>query len=238
MRFMFRFALIVILLLILLWQNWYALARSAPWVIGLLLWMTLAFALVGCSFKSIAIFGKQINGTMKLISCLILLPYLLFAWGVWWLKVIFAKEEIYHEIIPNLFLGRRPRNKKELPPNIEMVVDLTAEFAEDASVCQNRLYHCLPMCDGYIPECMTDFSKLIDEVATFSGRIYVHCAVGRGRSALVVAAVLLKRGVVQMPKEAHALMQEKRPVVRLNYEQLDYLVTYSQQVAKGEIHLA
>jgi protein-tyrosine phosphatase len=228
MRYRLRFALIAFLLLILLWQKWSNWASSAPWAIFLLIWTTFAFALVGVSFyRFVAIFGKRSDGTVNPLRRLILLPYLIFAWGIWWLKVIFVKEEIYHEIVPDLFLGRRPRTQSELPPDTQMVIDLTSEFSEDASVPQNRLYRCLPMCDGYIPESMTEFSQLVDDIAAFPGRIYIHCAVGRGRSALVVAAVLIKRNVVQTPEEAHQFLREKRPVVRLNREQQDYLEAYN-----------
>jgi protein-tyrosine phosphatase len=69
----------------------------------------------------------------------------------------------------------------------------------------------------------------VDEIAAFPGRVYVHCAVGRGRSALVVAAVLLQRGVVKTPDEAREFLQAKRSVVRLNAEQRHFLAQYYSQ---------
>jgi hypothetical protein len=225
MRFILRFVVIVALLFILLLQNinvWYW------WGLALLLWAIVAFSLVGISFvgKGVQVFGKRADGTMSVFSRIILLPYLLFAWGIWWVKLLFIREATCHEIVPNLFLGRRPRTEKELPSQTQMVVDLTSEFSESKTICTSCTYRCLPMPDGYIPHDKAAFSNLVDEIAAFSGCVYVHCAVGRGRSALVVAAVLLRRGVVKTPDAAIDFVTQKRPVVRLNAEQRRFLESF------------
>jgi protein-tyrosine phosphatase len=53
------------------------------------------------------------------------------------------------------------------------------------------------------------------EIADWPGAVYIHCAVGHGRSATVAAAVLLARGLAANPREAVALLRRSRPLVRL-----------------------
>ena len=48
-----------------------------------------------------------------------------------------------------------------------------------------------------------------------SGPVYVHCALGHGRSALIAAAVLLRRGIVSDVGAAESHLRERRPGVRL-----------------------
>jgi predicted protein tyrosine phosphatase len=50
-------------------------------------------------------------------------------------------------------------------------------------------------------------------------RVLVHCAHGHGRSAAVLAVLLLAEGVVGSVGEAEALMRAVRPRVRLNARQ-------------------
>ena len=49
--------------------------------------------------------------------------------------------------------------------------------------------------------------------------VLVHCAHGHGRSATVLAAILIAEGRVQGVAEAEALMKKERPWVRLNRRQ-------------------
>ncbi len=60
-----------------------------------------------------------------------------------------------------------------------------------------------------------------------SGRaVYVHCAFGRGRSALVTAAVLVRLGHATTADEAVAKVAAARPQVRVAGEQWDALVAW------------
>jgi protein-tyrosine phosphatase len=53
-----------------------------------------------------------------------------------------------------------------------------------------------------------------------SGReLYVHCAHGHGRSATLLAAILIADGQAKTADEAVAVMRQARPKVRLNKKQ-------------------
>lgn len=56
--------------------------------------------------------------------------------------------------------------------------------------------------------------------------VYVHCAHGHGRSATVLAAVLINEGKAADADEAVALMRRARPKVRLNKKQARALAAW------------
>ena len=51
------------------------------------------------------------------------------------------------------------------------------------------------------------------------GDVYIHCAEGHGRTALVATSLLLARGDVQSAEEANAWVLDRRPLTRLNAAQ-------------------
>jgi protein-tyrosine phosphatase len=99
-----------------------------------------------------------------------------------------------------------------------LVVDLTAEFPELRAVRLGRNYLCLPILDGAAPDCEA-FTKVVRQVADWPGVVYIHCASGHGRSALLSASVLIMRGWVTSPADALAMVRAARPSVRLSSEQ-------------------
>lgn len=56
--------------------------------------------------------------------------------------------------------------------------------------------------------------------------VLVHCAHGHGRSATVLAAILIADGRAAGVAEAEALMQAQRPRVRLNRRQRAALLAW------------
>ena len=57
--------------------------------------------------------------------------------------------------------------------------------------------------------------EVLGKIEACGGPVYVHCALGHGRSALVTAAVLLRRGIVGDVRAAELHLRERRPGVRL-----------------------
>lgn len=185
----------------------------------ILLWPATSFFLVGVSYLGLGprIFGKQKNGTLAWYSVILLLPYFLFTWGVWHLLRIVRKEDCYNEVASGLFVGRRAF-AHELPKEISMVVDLTCEFSEPQGVSDVPTYVCFPTLDASVPP-DKDFIRLVDTVANFSGKIYIHCAEGHGRSGTLATAVLIARGHAADVDEALNQLTKIRPEIRLGKEQ-------------------
>lgn len=185
----------------------------------LLLWPALSFLIVACGYLGLGakVFGKRRNGTIAWYAFVYLAPYLVYTWAVWHLSRILSTEDCYNEISPGLYIGRRAL-AHELPPDIEAVVDLTAEFPEPADVRTGRRYLCLPTLDASVP---TDgrFKALLETVIRISEPTYIHCAEGHGRSGTLAAAVLLCKGLATDVDEATIRLQQVRPRVRLKARQ-------------------
>lgn len=203
-------------ILILLGLTQLALAyplRPISWLIG---WSGLSWLLAGCgyAFLGVRIFGKQTDGRLPLKNIVLLLPFLLMTWLLWHLQIALSKESHHVEIAPGLWLGRRCY-ARELPPNIRTVVDLTAEFAEPATVRAGRSYLCLPIPDASIPS-VNAFSELVEAIVHSEWPVYIHCALGHGRSATVMVAVLLAKGIETSLTTAEQRIKQARPGIEIN----------------------
>ncbi|HVN42503.1 MAG TPA: hypothetical protein VMT50_06935, partial [Steroidobacteraceae bacterium] len=132
---------------------------------------------------------------------------------------------------PGLFLGRRAR-AAELPKGVEVVVDLTAEHDEPSGVREGRAYRLLSTLDGCSPD-EAGLRALVSELALSSAPIFVHCAVGRGRSSTVAAALLLARGLAQTPEEAEERLRAARPYVKLTARQRALLTRVAPSLRAG-----
>ncbi|HWI56674.1 MAG TPA: dual specificity protein phosphatase family protein, partial [Bacillota bacterium] len=85
-------------------------------------------------------------------------------------------------------------------------------------------YFCIPMLDGSAPS-PVELAVGIDFIRERlrSGPVYVHCALGHGRSPTFVIGYLLACRKMASVREALAYVQSKRPGVRLRAEQLQAL---------------
>ena len=162
-------------------------------------------------------------------------------WGAWaflLLKVRFRGERPLDEIVPGLFLGRRPLigdREANLPHKLGGVVDLCVEFPESGPVVgvAEEDYLSIPALDGTAPS-LHDTKYAVDwiEDRLKAGKnVLVHCAAGHGRSATVVAALLIARGLATDALTAQRLMQTIRPRVSLNRSQRALIARFVADLA-------
>lgn len=162
-----------------------------------------------------AVFGKRPDGRLAPLSVIVLLPYLLFAWGFFRLKLAWLRgAPAYHRVADGLYLGRRPY-PAELPEDCTLVVDLTAEFPAHPELVAARPYRCLPTLNRHVPS-ESEFCTLLDELRRWDGPLYLHCGAGRGRSAMVAAALLVLRGSARDAADAEDQLRRVRRSVRLH----------------------
>ena len=208
----------------------FALSASAPWSF-LLVWSGLSWMAAGASYTALGprVFGKRVDGRLGPINTIILLPYLLPTWGTWHLQRLTSKDDVCNEIVDGVWLGRRCSGRR-LPVGITSIVDMTCEFVELREVVDGRTYVCVPTPDGHVPT-VDALSRAVDEAASSTMPVYVHCAVGRGRSAMFVAALLLRLGRASTVDEAEAIVKAKRPCVHINRTQRRLLETYATKLA-------
>jgi protein-tyrosine phosphatase len=206
-----RYALIFFLLSTCL----VTLAVSLGGLYWLLLWPAFDGLWLSAGYTGLGprVCGKRPDGRLAWWAVVLLLPYLGLTWLVWHLNRAVSRERPCHEVAPALWVGRRPF-AHELPPDVSLVVDLTAEFIAHPEVLRGRTYVCLPTLDLSAPE-EKAFQHLVSRVTDWQGTVYVHCAAGHGRSAAVAAAVLIARGLAGSVEEAENVMRKVRPGIRL-----------------------
>ena len=103
---------------------------------------------------------------------------------------------------------------RDLPDGIELVVDLTAEFAMAKGIANGRDYICMPTLDTGAPG-QEAFVSALRRISECDGGVFIHCASGHGRSAMLAAAVLIDKGIARTAEEAERILQQARPGIRL-----------------------
>ncbi len=137
-----------------------------------------------------------------------------------------GREKPFDQIAENVYLGCRlgERDKQAIAAlGIASVLDLTCEFGETPALRALR-YCCIPVLDTRAPslaQLVSGAEWIHEKVA--HGPVYVHCALGHGRSALFVAAHLLLSGKAQTAQEAISEIKAHRPGVGLHKEQVAVL---------------
>jgi len=199
----------------------YAVATGGWYLV--LLWPALSLMIVASGYLGLGprVFGKRSDGTLPLLSCLLLFPFLAGLWIVWRVAVLISREPKLHELIPNVLIGRRLLSH-ELPPDVDVVVDLTCEFVEPRAVRSVSTYLSFPILDDTScdPRLLVEFVRTL---ASQEGQMFIHCAQGHGRTGLVATTLLLAAGHASSVEEAVHLLKSARPLARLNANQMEAL---------------
>lgn len=194
------------------------------WELGgagaLLVWSGIAWSTVAAGYAGAGprVFGKRADGSVPAVRAAALLPFVGCAWSLWRLRA--RRGRFGHEIAPGLWLGRRPLGG-ELDASVTAVVDLTSEFPKSPGL-DGREYLCVPLLDATAPDAAT-LARIVEWIGARPGAVYVHCAAGNGRSATVVAAVVLARGLAPDAASAVEFVRRTRPSIRPNRSQLAVL---------------
>lgn len=128
----------------------------------------------------------------------------------------------FDRITPQIWLGGAPTYERDyqflLDNGISAVLDMRAEREGDREFyTQHDInYRRLEVLDATVPadEYLSAGADWIDAQIDQGRTVLVHCAKGRGRSATLVAAYLMRHE--DLPYEAcRTLMKEARPLVKL-----------------------
>ncbi len=140
-------------------------------------------------------------------------------------------------VVENLYLGRRLLPIEAMSAAAEYrfhaVLDLAAEFAAPRSFRNLPHYNSVPILDAAAPtadQLRTTAAWLVTRVT--SGPVYIHCALGHGRSALAAAAYLLASGHAPDPKAAVAMVKAVRPKARLTEPQWTELTAFAKSLSR------
>ncbi len=208
--------------LLSLWLAW-----LGGWAWAMLLgWLAIALALVATSYAWSGVAGFQKRGGRQSLAVRWLLaPYRLGAWinSRAWTR----RNPEPSAITPRVWMGRIPSAAESSRLGLDAVLDLTAEFNTPPVAGQVLS---LPMLDLVLPplNVLDDAVEALERAVQSDARkVLVCCALGYGRSALVVAAWLLKSGRAGSVDEAAECIRSARPSVVLGPAQREYLLDWS-----------
>jgi hypothetical protein len=186
-------------------------------VTGLLLAVVPSVLATGASYLW---FGSRLfvkrDGLLHPLSRLLFWLYLLINWASWEVLRRLPGENAYDEIAPGLYLGRRLTARDD-QPDFAAVLDMTCEFTEPRRLREAPAYLCLPVLDGTAPT-----PKQLEQALAFieaQEEVYVHCAMGHGRSMTVICAHLLATGAEKTIDGAESRVRKQRPKARLKQPQ-------------------
>ena len=209
-----------------------ALATAAIWLGGpalLVLWPATSVFVVGLGYLFLgpAVFGKRADGQLAPLPLALLFPYHVAAW----IRLRWNARDgrpPFDLVAPGIYLGRRLVDASQLPKDVRLVVDLTAEFRVTRGVDGHYEYLALPTLDTTVPS-YDAFARLASQTAAHAGPVYIHCAAGYGRSAAVAAAVLIARGLAGDVDDAQAQLRAARPKVWLHPGQRAHVIRFAEE---------
>ena len=128
----------------------------------------------------------------------------------------------FDRIAPQLWLGGAPTYPRDyqflLDNDINAVLDMRAEREGDRAFydAHDIVYKRLAVLDATVPadEYLSEGADWIDEQIDAGRTVLVHCAKGRGRSATLVAAYMMRHEALPYD-DCRTIMKDARPLVKL-----------------------
>jgi len=168
--------------------------------------------------------GKRKTGKMFLPCCVINFPFLAIYWVTWLIRhFVFRHEPVNAIADTNVSVSCWPGFHVPLD-RYDLVIDMTSEIPKWYRL-GNAKYVCLPNLDG-VPLDRYELPVEIDR----DMQILVHCAQGRGRSALMASLILLKLGYADSADAVVQLLKQSRPSVTLSRYQLAQIECFVQNM--------
>jgi len=204
-----------------------------------MLWVYVAVNFIclslACRFGRPGIWLKRSDGVLHPASYVLFLPLHALNALSWLVAMSVNKEAMAHCVAPNVWLGRRITSSEAsalFGDATPAVLDLTSEFPETYRLRAGR-YLCLPVVDHAAPT-QSQLRAGVDFISSNSkdGAVYIHCALGHGRSATVVAAWVLRNDPSLTIEAAIQRLRAIRFGVRINSEQQGALEVFAAELRK------
>lgn len=205
-----------------------------PWGL-LLVWPAASFATIAAAYLWFGphVFRKR-QGRLHPLNRLGLFPY---EFGSWVTFPHYRRTAApWVEVTPTLILGRRLNQveaREQIDRGVRGVLDLTAECVAPPAF-RALAYRNIPILDLTIPT-PEQFADAVDFIRAHAqdGKVYLHCKLGRSRSAAVAAAYLIAEGLAKDGKQAVELVRRARPEIVIGKAAVEALDRYAQTVRLG-----
>lgn len=210
--------------------GWLMLQARSPLALAIFGHAALSFLVVTAGYARLGpgVYGKSAGSArLSWIAWLLLLPVHAMNALALFLVLRLSSENPTDEVLPGVLLGRRLGSSEATlleTLGARSVLDLTSEF-QDPPFVRALEHRAIPVLDDAGPTA----EQLREGVAFLLAAprpVYVHCALGHGRSATFVAALALATGAAPDPAAAVALLRTKRPGVRLSHAQRAALAAF------------
>ena len=143
----------------------------------------------------------------------------------WWTRATPQADMVE----PGLLLGRFPTRGEREALGVRSIVDLTAELPCDT---RGACYRLVPQLDLVTPSHeQLEMAAEAIEASMSKGPVLVCCALGFSRSALAVAAWLLRTGRAGNAAEAIARIRSARPAVVLHARHIEQVTALERRLA-------
>lgn len=202
-----------------------AVSAVAAWGALSLFAVVVLYALAAFGYHT----GPVLKGERLALLQPVFFPFRAMSVAIYALARKFRTEEVVCEVAPGVYLGPRlfdAERAKLDAVGASVIVDLTSELLTSPVYSREpfeRIAHTL--LDRSFPS-DDDLDALVARVLEHLGagrRVFIHCAFGRGRSALVACAVVLAVGRARTAEEAVALVKAARPAVSIRRQGVDAL---------------
>lgn len=228
MRYGLAFLVLAVACVVLAATAW---DHRLGWLAAPPLYVAVSFALLAVAYAGVGarLLLKRANGRRSPLGWLLFAPYFLLNGLTFSVYRLLSREPAYARVAPNLSFGRRLTAREAEAAGWASVLDLAGEFPATRT---SAAYRSLPVLDATAPteaELRSAVGWVAQAVST--GPVYVHCALGHGRSACVVIAYLLSVGAVSTVAEGVRLLRSSRPGVRLHTPQLRLLQQFEPRPA-------
>lgn len=212
-----------------LFALWLAYLSNTVFFAVPLIWIGLSLLAVGSAYllQKPAIFRKKKDGSIPFYIRWLFIPFLLGVqlYNAWARK--HDKVPAIQRIDDDLYLACRlfPSDVDYLQEiNVKAILDVTAEFdgLDWTATSEELAYLNVPVLDHQSPteEDLLSAVNWIENQRRANRGVVVHCALGRGRSVLVMAAYLLSKNPDMSVRQAIVKIQDVRETARLNSHQL------------------
>lgn len=183
-------------------------------------WPTLSLFIVALAYGVLGVGALQKDEAGRLSAAA---RWLLLPWRAgMWLSMRHYTRRLppFSQLTASVALGSYPR----VSPAQAAVVDLTSEFSR-ARAARHVPYQCIPMLDLVNPDEATLDAAVaaVEKLRMAHGSVFIHCALGLSRSALVAAAWLLRHEPQLTVNDAVARVRDARAQVVFSAEHLELL---------------